>query len=143
MTGIRKYRRAKAPWRDRATRPAKRPREFLLREYLLVAGLIMAGLGAFFGAHEYDVYCVGRLEGIDNSRLGTEYVPEVPPGDPDRRTAAVAGFAVAALGVAIAALALVFWGLDIYTVRGRTVMERTVETRSREKRTSGHRFGWD
>lgn len=99
MTGIRKYRRAKAPWRDRATRPAKMPRESLLREYLLVAGLIMAGLGAFFGAHEYDVYCVGRLEGIDNGPLGTEYVPEVPAGDPGARTAAIAGFAVAAVGV--------------------------------------------
>jgi hypothetical protein len=143
MTGIRKYRRVKAPWRERATRPAKMPRRFLLREYLLIAGLVMAGFGALFGAHEYDVYRVGRLDRISNTRLGTEYVPEVPPGDPDRRTAAVAGFAVAGVGVAIAALALVLWGLDIYTVRGRTVMERTVETRSREKRTSGHRFGWD
>jgi hypothetical protein len=133
MTGIRKYRRAKAPWRERATWPAKMPRRFLLREYLLVGGLVMAGLGAFFGAHEYDVYCVGRLEGIDNSRLGTEYVPEVPPGDPDRRTAAIAGFAVAAVGVAIAALALVLWGLDTYTVRGRTAMERMMETAAREK----------
>ncbi|MBN2559811.1 MAG: hypothetical protein JXQ75_02635 [Phycisphaerae bacterium] len=110
------------------------PRKVLLPEYLLVAGVIMAGFGAFLGAHEYDVYCVGRLNRISNSCLGTEYVPEVPPGDPDRRTAAVAGLAVAALGVAIAALAPVFWGLDIYNVRGRTVMEKTVETRSREKR---------
>lgn len=117
MTGIRKYRRAKAAWRERATRPAKMPRRFLLREYLLVAGLVMAGLGAFFGAREYDVYRVGRLEGIDNTRLGTEYVPEVPPGDPAHRGAAIAGFAVAVVGFAIAALALVFWGLDAYAVR--------------------------
>lgn len=93
----------------------------------------MAGLGALFGAREYDVYRVGRLEGIDNGRLGTEYVPEVPPGDPGRRTAAIAGFAVAAVGVAIAALALVLWGLDTYTVRGRTAMERMMETAAREK----------
>jgi len=130
MTGIRKYRRAKAPWRERATRRAKMPRKVLLREYLLVAGVIMAGLGAFFGAHEYDVYCVGRLEGIDNTRLGTEYVPEVPPGDPAHRAAAVAGFAVAVAGVAIAALALVLWGLDAYAVRARATRERIVETRT-------------
>lgn len=117
MTGIRKYRRAKAAWRERATRPAKKPRKVLLCEYLLVACLVMAGLGAFFGAREYDVYRVGRLEGIDNGPLGTEYVPEVPPGDPGRRAAAVAGFTVAVVGVAIAALALVFWGLDACAAR--------------------------
>ena len=93
----------------------------------------MAGLGAFFGAHEYDVYCVGRLNRISNSRLGTECVPEVPPGDPAHRAAAVAGSAVAAVGVAIASLALVLWGLETYTVRGRTAMERMMETAAREK----------
>ncbi len=130
MTGIRKYRRAKAPWRERATRPAKMPRRFLLREYLVVAGLVMAGFGVFFGAHEYDVYCVGRLEGIDNGRLGTEYVPEVPPGDPARRTAAIAGFAVAAVGAAMAALALVFWWLDAYAVRARATRKQMAETQT-------------
>lgn len=130
MTGIRKYRRAKALWRERATRPAKMPRRFLLREYLLVAGLVMAGLGALFGSREYDVYRVGRLEGIDNGPLGTEYVPGVAPGDPARRAAAMAGFAVAAVGVAIAALALVLWGLDAYAVRARATRKQMTESQT-------------
>ncbi len=119
MTGIRKYRRAKASAQARASNARKARRNFLLREYLLVGGLVMLGVGAFYGAHEYDVYRMGRPERLVNSRFGTWFVDVVPAGEPDRRAAAIGGFAVAGVGGAVLVFSLALWAIDWYMARKR------------------------
>ena len=119
MTGIRKYRRAKASAQARASNARKARRKLLLREYLLVGGLVMLGFGAFYGAHEYDVYRMGRPERLVNSRFGTWFVDVVPADEPDRPAAAIGGFAVAGVGGAVLVFSLALWAIDWYVARER------------------------
>ena len=108
MSGIRRFRRNSARRRE-----SKRAvRKFLVRDYLLVAGVLMVILGALLGARDYDIYLAGRPERISNSTLGTRYLPAIAPGDPGRRASAFAGFAVAAGGAALSAFALIMRAVD-------------------------------
>jgi hypothetical protein len=102
MSGIRKFRRSQASHLKRE----KASRKFLLRDFLLVAGILIAILGAFHGVRDYGIYLGGRPERINNSKLGTSYVPAIAPGDPGRRASAFAGLAAAVVGAAVAVFAL-------------------------------------
>lgn len=108
MSGTRRLKRSgvRRPERRRSGQ------RFLLRHYLLVTGVVVAFLGAAYGFREYQVYLVGRPEQINNSRIGTTWLPAVPPGDPGRRASAYAGFVVAGVGVALAVFALVMSVID-------------------------------
>lgn len=103
MSGIRRFRRH----RVFSSRRDEVSRKFFVRDYLLVAGVLMVILGALLGARDYDIYLAGRPERISNSDFGTRYLPAIAPGDPGRRASAFAGFAVAGVGAALSAFALV------------------------------------
>jgi len=124
MSGTRKLKRR------RIQRPQRRERgrRFLLRHILLVAGVVVALLGAAYGLREYQVYLAGRPEQVRNSRLGTTYLPALPAGDPGRRASAYAGFAAAGVGAALAVFALVMGVIDKKLTGHRQTEETSTAT---------------
>lgn len=108
MSGIRKFRRI----RSRRWRPKGPPARLPLRDILLVCGCVAAIVGLLAGGREYQIYASGRPEQVLNSEFGTEYLPEIEPGDSGRLSAALAGFAAAGIGVSVAVLALIVRLMD-------------------------------
>ena len=75
-------------------------------DILLIIGLTLLISGVIAGVFNYLYYTGGKPEHIFNWHTGTEYIPAEPPGNPDRKDAAVFYAIVAGVGLIISASAL-------------------------------------
>jgi hypothetical protein len=71
---------------------------------LLIIGIFMIVVGAFYGVYNYSIYTSGSEEHTTQSRGGLIYHPEETPGNPSRRASAMASFTIAGIGLFLTVL---------------------------------------
>ncbi len=74
-------------------------------DVLLMIGLTLLIIGVIVAAINYQAYTVGIPAHVSNTRYGTEYVPEIPPGNPTRETTAAYGLISAGVGALLSTVA--------------------------------------
>lgn len=101
MSGIRKIKRRKAS----LNKPKKVDTKITPIDILLIVGLTLFILGLIAGGFTYFHYLAGRPEQVVHSQYkGTYHVTEEPPGDPNRKTVAMACAIAASFGLLLSAV---------------------------------------
>ena len=77
-------------------------------DVLMMIGLTLLIIGVASAAINYQAYTAGIPAHVSNTRYGTEYVPEIPPGNPTRETTAAYGLILAGVGALLLAASCTF-----------------------------------